>query len=184
MLTKVNYLRLNYMFITFDSTNNNSKMKTITFKEKTFIKGTYYELMEMAKAIEEKGAEVYYSEDKKSNHLWWSYTLNCWYFEEDLSRLCDHELTKSQLYEAYGIKTNKPEYDLDFYDALKVVMEGGCVKGNNFVDGIYLKLNSRGQLVTVDAGRLYMEETNVFISGMKSQKFRELTVMSMKELSR
>lgn len=75
------------------------------------------------------------------------------------------------------------EYKLDFYKALEVVINGGCVKGDNFADGIFLKLNSRGQLVTVDAGRLYIEETDVFIKGMVRQNFRELTVLTMKELT-
>lgn len=78
---------------------------------------------------------------------------------------------------------NEKKYNLDFYQALEVVMNGGAVKGDNFVDGIFLKLNFRGQLVTVDAGRVYLEETDVFISGMLRQKFRVLTVMTMKELS-
>lgn len=75
------------------------------------------------------------------------------------------------------------KYDLDFYQALEIVVNRGAVKGDNFVDGIFLKLNSRGQLVTVDAGRLYLEETTVFIKGMVRQKFRNLTVMTMRELS-
>jgi len=78
---------------------------------------------------------------------------------------------------------NKKKYDLDFHQALEIVMNGGAVKGENFADGIFLKLNSRGQLVIVDAGRLYFEETNVYIKGMARQKFRNLTVMTMKELS-
>jgi len=78
---------------------------------------------------------------------------------------------------------NEKKYDLDFYKALEIVMNGGAVKGDNFIDGIFLKLNSRGQLVIVDAGRLYAEETDVFIKGMLRQKFRELTVMTMRELS-
>ena len=81
------------------------------------------------------------------------------------------------------IKMNEKKYDLDFYQAFEVVMNGGAVKGDNFVDGIFLKLNSRGQLVIVDAGRLYFEETDVFIKGMVKQKFRSLTVMTMNELS-
>lgn len=77
---------------------------------------------------------------------------------------------------------NEKIYDLDFYQALEVVMNGGAVKGNNFTDGIFLKLNSKGQLVIVDAGRLYAEETSVFIKGMEKQKYRSLTVMTMREL--
>ena len=78
---------------------------------------------------------------------------------------------------------NEKKYYLDFYQALEAGMNGGAVKGDNYVDGIFLKLNSRGQLVTVDVGRLCLEETNVFVKGMVRQKFRSLTVMTMKELS-
>jgi hypothetical protein len=78
---------------------------------------------------------------------------------------------------------NEKKYELDFYKALEIVMNGGAVKGDNFINGIFLKLNSRGQLVTVDAGRLYVEEINVFIKEMLHQKFRELSVMTMCELS-
>lgn len=77
----------------------------------------------------------------------------------------------------------KKDYNLDFYEALKIVMGGGFVKGDDFADGIFLKLNNHGQLVTVDAGRLYMEEDKVFVKGMERQMFRELTVLTMKELS-
>lgn len=77
----------------------------------------------------------------------------------------------------------KKEYNLDFYEALKIVMAGGCVKGDNFVDGVYIKLNKKGELVTVDAGRLYMEDPILFIKGLPYQKYRELSVMTMKELS-
>ena len=77
---------------------------------------------------------------------------------------------------------NDKKYDLDLYQALEIVMNGGAVKGDNFIDGVFLKLSKRGQLITVDAGRMYIEETNVFIGGMVRQKFRSLTVMTMKEL--
>tara|TARA_R110000772_G_scaffold153317_2_gene264321 strand:+ start:277 stop:519 length:243 start_codon:yes stop_codon:yes gene_type:complete len=77
---------------------------------------------------------------------------------------------------------NNKKYDLDLYQALEIVMNGGAVKGDNFIDGVFLKLSKRGQLITVDAGSMYLEETNVFIGGMVRQKFRSLTVMTMKEL--
>jgi len=80
------------------------------------------------------------------------------------------------------IMKEERKYDLNFYEALKIVMNGGAVKGDNFIDGIFLKLNSYGQLVIVDAAMLYDEDINVFIKGMKNQKFRELSVMTMNEL--
>lgn len=93
---------------------------------------------------------------------------------------------KIQLDKSWSIpdKNTKPKiYDLDFYKALEIVMNGGAVKGNDFRDGIFLKLNSSGQLVTVDAARLYMEDTTVFLKGIARQKFRELKVLTMNELS-
>lgn len=77
----------------------------------------------------------------------------------------------------------KKTYELDFYKALEIVINGGVVKGDNFADGVFLRLNSRGQLVIVDAGRLYSEDINVFITGMVQQKFRELSVLTKRELS-
>lgn len=77
----------------------------------------------------------------------------------------------------------KKKYELDFLQALDIVINGGAVKGENFADGIFLRLNSHGQLVVVDANLLYKEETSVFVKGMAKQKFRNLTVMTLKELS-
>ncbi len=82
-------------------------------------------------------------------------------------------------------KQIEPNYTLNFYDALKEMMENkACVKGNNFVDGLYMKINEKGILVTIDAGRLYIEEPFPFIKSLHYQKFRLLTVMTMKELSK
>lgn len=78
---------------------------------------------------------------------------------------------------------NNKLYNLDLYQALEVVMNGGSIKGEYFRNGIFLRLNSLGQLVTVDAWDFYREETKVFIKGMEGQKFRSLSVMTMKELS-
>lgn len=74
-------------------------------------------------------------------------------------------------------------YTLDFHQAMDIIMSGGAVKGENFVDGIFLKIGLKGQLVTVDAGRFYVEEPYPFIKGLYRQKFREVTVFTMKELS-
>lgn len=74
------------------------------------------------------------------------------------------------------------KYNLDFKQALDIVLNGGAVKGENFCDGVFLKLNNYGQLVTVDAGRLYVEDERIFIKGLSQQKFRKLTIMTMKEL--
>lgn len=75
------------------------------------------------------------------------------------------------------------KYDLDFYQALEIVLDGGAVKGDDFKDGIFMKLNSHGQLVIVDASQLYKQDTFVCVKGISRQKFRNLTVLTMKELS-
>ena len=49
--------------------------------------------------------------------------------------------------------------------ALDIILNGGAVKGQNFVDGVFL----------------YVEDE--FIKELNRQKFRKLTIMTMKELS-
>ena len=75
-------------------------------------------------------------------------------------------------------------YDLDFYQAFKIVMEGGCVKGDGFMKGIFMRLNSYKQLVIVTASELYSEETTVFLGGMLNQRFRKLDIQTVKELDK
>lgn len=76
-------------------------------------------------------------------------------------------------------------YNLNFYEAMREVIEnGGAVKGDNFRNGIFLKMNAAGQLVIIDANDLYKEDIRVFVSGLVKQKFRRLSVMTLKELSR
>lgn len=75
------------------------------------------------------------------------------------------------------------KYDLDFKEALGIVLNGGAVKGENFMDGIFLKLNDYGQLVIVNAKRMYEECEKVYITSLNRQMFRELTVLTIKELS-
>ena len=76
------------------------------------------------------------------------------------------------------------DFNLDFYLAIKVVMEGKYVQGDDFRDGIFMKLNRSGQLVVVDAMRLYDEDTNVFLKGMLNQNFRQVNILTPKALSR
>lgn len=75
------------------------------------------------------------------------------------------------------------EYKLSFIEALEIVLNKGCVKGEDFRSGYFLKLNKYGQLVLVDANNLYNEIQFINIESLNKQKFRELTVMTMKQLS-
>lgn len=75
------------------------------------------------------------------------------------------------------------EYNLNFHEALDVLLNKGAVKGELFVDGIFLKLNGSGQLIVVDACRLYEEESFINLYSLNNQKYRKLTVLTVKELS-
>ncbi len=79
--------------------------------------------------------------------------------------------------------SDKPvSYELNFYEALKEVLENKAwVKGDNFIDGIFLKKDDRGNLATVDVRRLYTEEPAI-IGGLFRQKYRIIRVATMKEL--
>ena len=77
----------------------------------------------------------------------------------------------------------KKEYRLSFIEALEIVLNKGCVKGENFAIGYFLKLNKHGQLVLVDANNLYKEIEFINMDSLNNQKFRELSVMTIKELS-
>lgn len=94
-------------------------------------------------------------------------------------------ITDSQIEEIWFFngKTEESIYNLSFHDAIDIILNEGVVKGSRFRDGIFMKLNNSGQIVTVDAARLYNEETTVFFKSISTQKFRELSVMTMKELS-
>lgn len=75
------------------------------------------------------------------------------------------------------------KYNLDFYKALEIVLNGGAVRGEGFANGVFLRLNKYGQLVIVDVSRYYKEEEKVFIKGISTQKFREVNILTLKELS-
>jgi hypothetical protein len=75
------------------------------------------------------------------------------------------------------------EYNLDMHEALDVLLSGGAVKGKDFAKGIFIKLNSYGHMVIVDANDFYTESNAVSLSSLSSQKFREVSVFTLKELS-
>jgi len=79
--------------------------------------------------------------------------------------------------------SNKKKYDIEFNDALNIVIRGGAIKGDDFANGIYIKLNHHGQLVTVDVNRMYTEDTFVSLKGLYNQKFRVINVATSKELN-
>ena len=76
------------------------------------------------------------------------------------------------------------EYNLTYLEALKIVMEGGAVKGDNFKKGVFLTMNTNGWLVIKDANQYYSAIDFKNFGSLEGQKFRELTIMTKKELER
>lgn len=75
-------------------------------------------------------------------------------------------------------------YTLDFYQALKEMIENErWIRGNEFASGIYMKLDRNGQMIMVDVNRLGSEAPFPFMKGLAKQKFRLITVATIKELS-
>lgn len=75
------------------------------------------------------------------------------------------------------------KYNLNFHDAIDIILKKGWVRGDNFADGVFMKTNKYGQMVVVDANQMYKEIQFVNIESLSKQKFREITVGTLKELS-
>ena len=74
------------------------------------------------------------------------------------------------------------KYTLSFQKALGIVLDGGAARGEEFAPGYFIKLGSLGQIVLVDSNRFYEEMDFPNIKSLSYQKYRELTVMTKKEL--
>jgi hypothetical protein len=79
---------------------------------------------------------------------------------------------------------DKPEYNLDFHQAIDILLNNGCVKGENFANGVFLKLSFFGNIVTCDAEDFYKESNFIFLKALANQKYREVNLMTVKELSK
>ena len=76
------------------------------------------------------------------------------------------------------------DYNLNFHDAIDVILAGRWVRGDNFAKGVFIKINEYGQIVVVDATQMYREIEFVSITSLNNQKFREIGVATVKELSK
>ncbi len=76
-------------------------------------------------------------------------------------------------------------YNLDFYVAFKEMLENKAwIKGSDFGNSIYLKLDDQGQIVMVDVSNTFDSIIPYpFVGGLPKQKFRIITVATVKELS-
>ena len=77
------------------------------------------------------------------------------------------------------------KYDLDFNTIIKELVENNAwAKGENFKSGFFIKMDSMGRLVIVDANNFYIEEPFCIIRSLYRQKFRLITIATIKELSK
>jgi hypothetical protein len=80
--------------------------------------------------------------------------------------------------------TKKVEYNIDFYQALKLMVEEKkWFRGENFAKGMYIKLNNDGEIISVDMMNWYEEYPMPFIDSLARQKYREITIATLNELS-
>lgn len=73
-------------------------------------------------------------------------------------------------------------YNIEFKDAMQLLVDGKWLKGNLFADGHFIKLDNHGRLVVIDANRYYHEEICPFIKSLSNNKFRIITVATLNEL--
>jgi hypothetical protein len=77
------------------------------------------------------------------------------------------------------------KYDLTFNDAIAEMMENNAwIKGSDFRDGIYLKMNASGDMVMVNANKFSTESVHTLSRGLYLQKYRLITVATVAELSK
>lgn len=80
--------------------------------------------------------------------------------------------------------SDKPEYNLDFHQAIDIWLNDGFVRGENFAVGVFLRLSHFGNIVTCDAQNFYKESNFIFLKGLANQKYREVNILTVKELSK
>lgn len=76
------------------------------------------------------------------------------------------------------------KYNLNFHEAIDLIIKGEWVKGERFADGVFLKLNKYGVMVVVDVNQLYKETNLVSLKSLSSQKFRIIKFATHKNLAR
>lgn len=77
------------------------------------------------------------------------------------------------------------EFNLTFIEALQVVFAGGKVRGNNFGDGVYIRQDYYGAVVTeVVSEELGFSQKGVFqlTKGVIAQKYRVVESVKYSDL--
>jgi hypothetical protein len=80
--------------------------------------------------------------------------------------------------------SDKPEYNLDFHQAIDILLNDGCVRGEKFGEDSFLRLSHFGNIVVCDAKNFYMESPYIFLKALANQKYREVDILTVKELSK
>lgn len=82
-------------------------------------------------------------------------------------------------------ETPNYNYNLDFYQALKLMIdEKQYMRGNGFKKGFYIKISKSGNLMLVDVNNFSKQHPFYGLSLLAGQKFREITVATLEELSK
>lgn len=61
---------------------------------------------------------------------------------------------------------NTVKYDVTFEEAIKLLLQGEALKGDNFRKGYFIKLNYFGQIVLVSVADFYREDTMVCLKSL------------------
>ncbi len=75
------------------------------------------------------------------------------------------------------------QYDIPFSEAMNLLLEGKCLRGDKFRNGFYIRLDHIGQLVLVDANNFSIETPYPYIRSLSYSKYRIVTIMTVKELT-
>ncbi len=74
------------------------------------------------------------------------------------------------------------KYNIKFGEAMNLLLEGKWLRGDNFKDGCYIKLDHIGRLVLVDVNMFGHEEPYPYIRSLYGNRYRIITIATINEL--
>lgn len=79
------------------------------------------------------------------------------------------------------ISLNQSKYKLSFIEAMNILMNGGFVKGENFAKYHFLSIDNNQVVNLSDVNNYYKQFPVLLTTGLINQKYRQLTVATLKE---
>lgn len=78
----------------------------------------------------------------------------------------------------------KKGYDLNFEEALKMLMNKGCfLRGEDFAKGYYLRLNKENIVVLKNGNELHTPEPVLLTKGLYTQKYKAMTTATPRDIN-